>query len=392
VRSQHLRDFLAELEGASRRVETTMLDLDRDRLVAERLGVDRYGTVVLQAAGDRVDVSERELFRATGPRGSREVAFVGEPAIAAGLRQLLSDRRRTLYWLRGHGERERYDRGIGELRALSEILDDQGFTVRDLDLLRDADGGAPSMPDDAAALLVVGPRAPLADVEEQAIDAWLRSGGAAAVFVDPGGTVPELLQRVGLSIPSGEVRDTAAWYPFEDRPQLRYGAHPITAGPADARLATLLSGPAPLVHGATDGVDVRSLLLTSPAGWIERGDERPAVFDPDVDGVGPIDVAVAVSMAPPHPWRGRMVVVGDTDWVADDLLEGSPGNASVLVSAVRWLVGDDERFAAVARPRVVRRVALTPRQLELVRWLLLGVLPLGVLLLGVVVQRQRRSM
>ncbi len=136
IRDRTIRDLLRELEHASDHVQTRFVDFDRERLTAESFGVERYGTVVIEGRGDRVDLIEREVFRARGPKGDRELEFLGEAAISAAIRQVLSDRAHTVYLLSGHGEREIYDRGLGELKGLAQLIDDQGWTARTLDLLR----------------------------------------------------------------------------------------------------------------------------------------------------------------------------------------------------------------------------------------------------------------
>ncbi len=249
-RDRLMRDLLGRLDRASPWVRTQFVDFDRDRVSAESLGVDRYGTVVLQLRDDRIDLQDRDLFDARGPRGNRDISLVAEAPITAGARRLLSGRSRTVYWLGGHGERVRFDRGLGELESLAGVLQDQGWTVRDLDLLQG--GGAPAVPDDAAAVFVVGPRAPLTRGEEQALRDHVAQGGSLAVMVDPGGYTPTLLEELGVTVEAGLVLDPASYFPHGDRPAPqvrrardhrvgtggRTGHHPGLGGPASDHPST----------------------------------------------------------------------------------------------------------------------------------------------------------
>lgn len=396
IRDRTIRDFLRELEHASPQIETRFVDFDRERLTAESFGVERYGTVVIEGRGDRVDLIEREVFRARGPKGDRELEFLGEAAIGAAIRQIMSDRSHTIYLLSGHGERQIYDRGLGELEGLAQLIDDQGWTARTLDLLRDAGPDTPpTIPEDASAVLLLGPRAPITPVEEEALRDYLGRGGSLGVFVDPGGVPPSLLDEVGLHTLEGTVLDVVAYFPHADRPLLSYGPHPITEELSAGNIATVVAHAAPLELEPREGVRAAELLRTSRRGWVERGDDEPAAYTPGEDLEGPVVVGAALTVASPHPWSprrpARLVVVGDVDLIDDELLEEAPGNATLIANSLRWLLRADERFSRVGRPARARRLALTDNDLEMIQWLVMGIMPLLVLLLGGAVWATRRT-
>lgn len=394
LRDRLVRDLLQDMAETSNRVEVRFVDLDRDRRAAERLGVDRYGTLVVETLGDRVDVTDRHLFGRAGSGDGESLAFHGEAVIVGAIAQILDEGTGVVYVLQGHGERRSYDRGLGDLRQLGEILRQQGLTVRGLDLLRDAMGRAPAVPTDAAAVLVIGPKAPLAPVEEEALRAYLAEGGSLGVFVDPGGVVPDTLAEIGVTVPSGTVFDVTSVYPFEDRPLLRYPMHPITEVLVEDDAATFVAHSAPVVLAPREGVRTSPLLLTSSRGWIERGAERPSAYTDGVDEVGPVTVAAALDVGRPHRLAGaqtaRVVVVGDSDLLGDSLLAEGPGNATFVANVLRWLVHGDERMSRVGRPVRIRRLAMTSGQLALVRWIVLGILPVTTLAVGAAVWTVRR--
>jgi hypothetical protein len=387
-----MRDLLRELELASPRVHTKFVDFDADRRTAEDLGVDRYGQVVLAGAGTRVDLTEREMFRSVGKGADRELSFSGEDAFGKGLGRLLDSKVRTIYALRGHGEHEPYDRGLGELRTLSSLAENQGWRVRPLDLLRDAAGEIPTVPDDAAAVIALGPTAPVGSGEEAALRNYLVRGGSIGWWTDGGRPSPAFFDDLGLSVLSGVVYDPAHVYPFEDRPLLSYGRHAITAPVSAEGLATVVAAAAPLAVEPREGVTASVLLTTGGQGWIERGTERPAHFDAGVDGAGPVAVAYALEVRRPNPLGGgRLVVVGDTDVLTDEILGDGPGNASFLVNTLRWLVSAEEKGSVVARPGSVRRIALSPGQITATRAVVLGIVPLLPLIAALGVRAARRA-
>ncbi|MBX3385150.1 MAG: hypothetical protein KF768_01115 [Phycisphaeraceae bacterium] len=108
------------------------------------------------------------------------------------------------------------------------------------------------------------------------------------------------------------------------------------------------------------------------------------------------DSAPSSASTPTHGSGGRIVVVGSNGWFFDeftqvaDVIDGrpvarAPGNMELFESAVYWLAGQDDLIArsAEAEAAPVIRADLSDRSLSLLRWALIGGMPLAVLLLGV---------
>lgn len=110
------------------------------------------------------------------------------------------------------------------------------------------------------------------------------------------------------------------------------------------------------------------------------------------------DWAVVVAAERTAPGLGgpqRLVVVGANAWFtnqvaqAQNIIDGRlapafPGNMELLEAAVYWLAGEDLFIGQSATARAVPLVAeIPPKRLALLRWALVGGLPVLVLLLGV---------
>lgn len=404
VKDRAMRDLLGELDHRGQVLTWRQVDFDKERLTAERLGVNEYGRVVMQRGQDRVDIKDRELFRRVGKGGDRKLEFIGEAAISRGLAQLLTPKRKVVYVVAGHGELQADGRGPDGLTDLAAALDLERFDVEPLDLLRTtADSEAPGIPDDAALLFVARPTAALTPQEEDQILAWVGRGGPLLVAVDVGAPGPAFLRRMGVSVPDGVVLDKVLLFPYPDRPVPRYRNHPITSDLAEGNLVTVLAHAAAIVVAdpPPDGVRMTPVLSTTRDGWIERGGAATggaAAFEAGIDGAGPADMAVALELA---PGRGlvrqgklgaRVLVVGDADAFTNSIIAEGPGNAAFAVNAIHWLVGEDERLAVrVGRTAGVRRLALTQEQTGTLRWVSLLLMPALVTALGVLTWVMRRG-
>ncbi|MBN1336962.1 MAG: Gldg family protein [Deltaproteobacteria bacterium] len=402
-KNRALKDLLEEVDLQSTAVESRLVDFDRERLTAEAMGVRDYATMVVQRGEERVDIRQRDLFRAQGKGADRSVAFLGEAALNAALSQIMSSSRRVVYTLRGHGEIDPEDAESSGMVSFKEALEQEHYDVEPLDLVRDATPGQPPhVPDDAAALVVARPRTALADIEHDALSAFLAVGGRLLVLLDVGLPVPRLVESIGILRPEGYVMDRVRIFPYDDRPVPVYRPHPITEDLSQERLVTVVAHAAPLqaADPSPAGVRVASLLRTSRDGWIDLGgalERGSALYEPGIDTEGPVDMAFAVTLVPgqgivrPDRPEGRVVVVGDADCVTTSLFQEGPGNASFFVNAMRWLVGDDIRLSVVGRPTAVRRLALTETDIAVIRWLALALLPLLVVVAGAAVWASRRG-
>ena len=399
-----LRDLLTELERHSAVLNWRLIDFDRERLTAERLGVTQYSHMVITRGGDRVDVRPRDLFRLVGTKEQRKTQFLGEAVISRAFSQLHTPRRRVVYVLGGHGELSMSERGPSGLSDLVDALDVERYDVEVLDLLGTGrDGEVPAVPPDAAVVMMAGPQAALSAHENDAIVSFLSRGGGLLVALDPEAVAPDLLGRLGIGLAGGVASDRRVVFPFWDRPIVVVRSHPVTTSLSQSKLVPVLSHIAPLIVAPTPPkrVQIRPVLTTSRDGWIERGGalrNGAPVYDEGIDGQGPVNLAVAVQIRPGSELvsvggsTARALVVGDSDFLSNRLFSDGPGNATLSLEAIHWLAGSDGRLSSVgARRHKVRRLAISTQQLGTIRWLSLAFLPLLVAFIGVCVRFGRRG-
>lgn len=137
----------------------------------------------------------------------------------------------------------------------------------------------------------------------------------------------------------------------------------------------------------------------SPAPAAEPGEEETAGERGDSGGEGsdePPNSREAESgetdsgdPAPPDS-DGRLVVVGDTDFIANDLALSPLGNADLFLNMVHWLTEDENLIAIRARDPEDRRITMTAGQLRNLVLLALVFLPGFFLVWGVAVWWSRR--
>jgi gliding motility-associatede transport system auxiliary component len=365
-----------------------IVDADRDPLRAKRYGVETYGTVVLEATVKAGQVKEEKILDAE------------EEKLTNGLIRVTREGKRTIYVVKGHGEKDPASSektGLSEVKAAVEKLN---YEVKDLLLARET-----KIPDDAAIVVVPGPQKDLLPNEVDALAGYLARAGKVLVMADPfqaPGLTP-FLDRYGIVLGNDVVLD--------DNPQaqlLGFGAgvpvvgdyqdHPITRG---FQFATIF----PLVRTVNakdkppEGVTAQALARTSPQSWVtdekelKSGQVKRAA--PETRKAYPI-AAVATLDAKGAPEdrktaKARVVVIGDSDFATNAFVNLS-GNRDFFLNTLSWLA-EEENLISI-RPKESRNspVMLTAAQGQVLFWLPVVVLPLTMALAGVAAVARKRGM
>lgn len=381
-----------------------------------------FGTVVLET-GDRQE-------RVTAPQ---------EQDITNAIVRILKGETKKIYFTTGHQERSLEETGAGGLSAIGSRLSESNYEVEELALLENVEDGVIGIPGDAAAVVVAGPRLDLLEAEAAALAAHVRAGGKVMLLLDPPdppGTADGRDELNGLAgefgaVPAGDVVIDASGvgqlfgFGVEVPLAASYGFHPITRGFANAAtvfpLAQSLIGAAG--EDAPEGVRLSELVLTSDASWGERDPaelETGEVNAGDDERTGPLRLAYAVHVEtgepdpsadedgtevagapeadpeedsgadPAEDPEGRLVIVGDSDFVGNNLALAPLGNSDLFLNMVNWLTEDEDLIAIRPRTAEDRRITMTAAQVRNVVLLSLVFLPGFFLIWGVTVWWSRR--
>lgn len=375
---REVRDLLKEYAAASRRFSFRVVDPDRRPEEAQAYDIRDYGTVILSSG------TRRE--RVTTP---------SEQDLTAALMRLQENRRMTVHFLIGHGERLTSDESKVGVSKLAHAMRLENYDIAERLLLRDG------LPDRADLLVMPGPTAALLPAELDSLDRFVEEGGRLLLMLEPGGpALPGVLARRGITARSDVIVDASGVGSIFGMSEVvplvaRYDVdHPITKGFATATFFPLCRSLS-VAKPAEDSSEVACLAFTSEASWGETGDLTggKVSFDAGEEG-GPLCVGAAASWVREATGdtlkaQGRVVVFGDVDFVANAYLDVS-GNRDLCLNALSWLA---ERGALISiRPREGGSASLTlsadaARSIFL---LVVIVLPAAVLAAGIAVRVRRR--
>jgi ABC-type uncharacterized transport system involved in gliding motility auxiliary subunit len=353
-----------------------VVDPDREPALARRYNVESYGTIVLETKARSEKVTDAE-----------------EEKLTNGLLKVTREGKRVLYVTQGHGESELTSSeraGFSEAKAAMERAN---YEVKPLALAR-----AGKVPDDAAVILIPGPRTDLFPPEADALDAYLGRGGKLLVMVNPpfpqkvqDDAVKRLLAKYGVELgdnlvvelsPIGRLFGIGPEIPIVQQ----YEPHTITRDLAGLTTLFPLTRTVTPAKTVPPGTSVQPLARTSAESWgetdgasIQGGQVKPD--GPDLRGPLPIVVAVTRDKA-------RLIVYGTSN-VATNQFLNLQGNRDFFLNTVSWLAEEEDQISIRPKDAKATPVFLTAQQAQAVFWLPVVVLP-GIVLVGGIVALMRR--
>ena len=397
--------YFGELGGLTGNAVVERHDRLAEPWAAEEYDVQGDGVVIL-SSGDR---SERiRLPIELDDARIRLRVFDGEAGEAL---LKLSRARRIAYLTVGHGElndpgsagtlsaAEDTEAVPAQLEALRRLLGLLNYESRDLGIQH---GLADRVPDDAAMVLVIGPRRAFLAEELRALSEYLERGGSLLIAMEPASEFELGQLRAQLGVDFNPV--TLA----DDQRHMRQ-----QGGPADRRLIVtdrFSSHPA-VTTASRQGVGAGILLmgaghLTASA---ESDDPQPrfimgSLSSTFADSNGNFaldegesresyDLAAAIEGSETENGTPRALVYSDAEMFSDAVLVNLGLNAAVAADGIRWL-GEEEEFAGETTSE--EDVPIVHTRSEDVAWfyaIILGA-PALVLALGFLngsLRRARRS-
>lgn len=357
--------------------------------------------IIFDAMGRSRLIYERELsdYDFSGPLSgkSKEVKrthFKGELFFTSALINVLDAKPHRVYFLQGHREHKPLDEiqeeGYGKFTAL---LKSKGITLEPLVLQ-----GPAEIPSDCEALIIAGPREQLPEPELEKLQKFLKEGGKLFLlfgYFSPAAGWQGLLAGWGVDVGNNVVRDLQHTLSGWDLLTDHFGDHPIVKPIFDGQIHLNLPRAVekrPLPR--SDSAKVSELAFTSAKGEliIETRNGMPAPSPRDRHGMIPLGLAVEKGgLEGVSAQRGstRIVVMGESLFLGNQGIESSY-NRDFASLAINWLLDRPWMLEIGPRPIHEYRLSLTRGQLAALRWILIGAVPAGALLLGGFVWARRR--
>ena len=382
--ADYLREFSRRSDG---RFSYRVVDPERFPDIAYDKGVVRWPAVVFENTASGV---RQTVVGSSNP----EQDFLTALLVVLGLGQ------KSVYVLDGYSAWDLTNQDDPDAsQALGFALrglEGDSYRVGILNLIE-----TPRIPDDASLIIAAAPDHDLGIEDGAALNAYLEGGGRLLALLQP--NPPDswraLIARWGIDALGGYVIDPDSHVAGSEWAPLVGAEGYLAADVASGASTTFFPSLAPLwVVRAPENmptlVELQPLALTSEDSFASDTVERVRRLPTDLPGPfmvgaivrarGPVDRPVPASA--PVTTVG---VFGDADFTSNRYFYAF-SNSDLFLNAVNHMIGDEALISIRPKPTVFREMAMTPRELEVVRYTGWFLLPLLVVLLGSVVWWVRR--
>jgi ABC-type uncharacterized transport system involved in gliding motility auxiliary subunit len=360
--------WLDEYQSYTDRITYQTIDPIRQPGEADRLGWNVYGSGLIVSAVGR----------------SQQVRTPDEQDITSALLKVSRNTVPVVYFLSGHGEPLPTGSEEDDYGQVGALLGANNYDVRTVNLVV-----SDTVPSDAALVVLAGLETPLLQEERASLRTYLQSGGKALIMLDPGleSGIDDVLAPWEVRVENKLAVDLQrslsgdAVTPVIDRYQFSQITKdlPMIALP----LACPIIGPG----GGEAAAGYQALGQTSSQSWADTdlAGAGELAYDQGTDLSGPLTLLATV-----EDGGTRLVLVGDSDFVANAVLQQIPNGQFLLLNAVNWLAEEEELIAIGPKANVPRTIQMSLIQEGTACFGSLILIPGAILVAGIAVWLRRR--
>lgn len=335
-------------------------------------------------------------------RPPRLTEFKGEQALTAALLEVTEQKQSRVYLLGGHGEADIKSDATSTIR---EFISRQNIKIDSLNLMES------TVPQDAKALLIVGPKYDFSERELMLLEDYWKRNGCLFVAVDPAAFTPRFtgfLKAQGIIPRDDRILTIQKLAPglynvVKDVVALFLEGTPITSN---------LKGVSTQFFGATQSllldqgavkdanIHLQSLIEAAQGYWGET-DYNVDInaggridFDQKKDHAAPLTIAALVEKGALNDTHisvksSRMIVVSNPDFLNNEQL--TQPNVDFTMSSLNWLLSREELIGISPKLSQSFTINLTRSELSRIFWIVIGVIPGTVALVGLAGWLRRRG-
>ena len=351
---ENIMETLKEYERLSKNISVKVIDPDRNPGLLSKYVKDdkpaQKGSLIVSCGDNYRIISGMDLYEISYTQQGQP-QIIGqkiEQQVTAAAAYVSSGKILNIYEITGHNETTLASLGY------SKILEQSNYRLNEISLIRS------DIPEDAAILTLISPRADLSETEVNKLDKYVSAGGVLFVALDllntPSENLFSFLKKWDIEVLNGLVMETE-----KNRLISEFGDNPFIFAPLMSdfeALEPLKRSKSDPVFQATMGfrrtaaqqkqLEYYSILHSSDISRFREASGDKLSGDPNPvpgDKKGPVDVAVAVrkrNLENYRPEGATIVAVGTaSSFKGLGFMGQIKGNADLLLNLINWAVDDD---------------------------------------------------
>ncbi|MFZ4714141.1 MAG: GldG family protein [Bacteriovoracaceae bacterium] len=357
----------------------TAVDIEAEPHKAKQEGLTQFPVVVIDS-GKKKNI----------------VQVMDELSLTNGFLKITQDKIVKIYYTTGHGELDLEDATAEGASILMTMMKNSNMEVVPLPLMK-----IDKIPEDATALLLLGPQDGLLVNEVKLLKDYLLNGGRMILTVNPDfkgdrlKLLREMLLTFGLKINNdivldrlSSVHNVDATIPIVEKYK---STSPIMK---NFKGTTIFAMTNSIELLPTEDYIVESLVETSPfpASWAEKNlnqvQSGKVTFDANIDLKGPITMAAVSFEKSQNDLETKISVFGSTSLIVNGYANQSP-NFNLFLNAVAWVVGN-EGLITLNRPILNQeRIMMSSPQIGTIFYFSVIFLPLSLFAFSFYLYRRR---
>jgi ABC-type uncharacterized transport system involved in gliding motility auxiliary subunit len=374
------KEMASMVQAETSRVKISYINPVRRPDVAKAYDITVPGTVALQYKGQKARFEE-----------------LTEQGLTNAVIKITRGKNKLIYFVKGHGEHDLENTEAGGLQTFKKYLADSSYDVKTLSFAE-----TPKVPEDAAVVIVAGPKQAYFEPEIAALRDYLYRGGKLLLALDPEtkSNLGKLAREIGIDFRNNYILDVNGQLLGQGGAMVigaNYSAtSEITKG-FNAMTIFFLASQLKVASDKIEGITVEEVIKSSAECFtkaeLKQGEVR---YNPGKDEKGPLTIAASVTgklreeAGKPSPAEFQAVVVGDSDFMTNQMIDAVL-NHDLSLNTVSFLAKDKELVSI--RPRTAEGSSITITQMQatvLFYGLVIG-LPLLIVVMGGTVWYRRRT-
>src|SRR5580698_1540414 len=376
------RDLLDRYRSLSSKVDVEYMDTDKKRTQAIAAGVKTQGTIFVKAGGRQ-----------------EEAKSVTEEEITGAIVRSLKGGPKSACFLLGSGEHSPDDSERDGYSAIKDALEKNNYKTQTLKMVATAE-----IPGNCTIAIIGGPQHEYLQPEVDAIKNFVENGGSGLFMLDP----PLKFARMDIDENQGLMNVLAGWGVTADKdlvldtsgvgrlfglgPEFplatSYQSHAIVHDMKDTPTAFPISRSLEVKNG--EKTSVEKLFETSDNSFATLNLASAEIKAGKDDKKGPLTLGAAGTYATgKENSTGRFVVVGSSRWVTNGFLRFD-GNRDLFLNMINWLSSDVDLISIRPKEPTDNRLNMTGRQMNVVFYESIVLIPLLIVVAGVAVWWRRR--
>ncbi len=368
-----IKDLVGKYQKHKKNIELAFINPEVDPTTTRKLGIQAEGEMIISLGGR-----------------TEHLLSIREQDLTNTLQRLLRSGNHTIRFLTGHAERKPDGKANHDYQLFTKNLKDKGLQISTLNLTETI-----FIPKDTTTLVIAGPQINYLQGEVKLIQDFIKQGGNLLWLQEPGNLykLAPLAKQLNIEFIKGVIVDPTTQMlgiPATSALAENYPPHAITQ---NFTVGTLYphSGGLKLLDAKGTHWKASPLVQSTTRSWLEAGKLQGVVeFNPSIDTMGPITIAMVLENSSNKDKTQRIVVVADSDFISNQYL-GNLGNKDMGLKIFNWLNNDDKLISIAATTAPDQQLQLDPMLWAIIGLFFLAGLPVIFIASGIIIWRKRRN-